>query len=45
MDPKKLAWGLMALFDGISAHQAYLDFDAPELWRSMARMLLDGIQA
>jgi AcrR family transcriptional regulator len=45
VDPKKLAWGLMALFDGISAHHAYLDFNAPELWRSMAGMLLEGIRA
>ena len=44
IDPNQLAMGLMALFDGIMAHQSCLEVDAPALWRSTARMLLEGIR-
>jgi AcrR family transcriptional regulator len=44
VDPRQLAMSLMALFDGILMHQACLEVNAPALWRSTARMLLDGIQ-
>ncbi|MSS70234.1 MAG: TetR/AcrR family transcriptional regulator [Candidatus Latescibacteria bacterium] len=44
MDPRQLAMGLMALFDGILIHQALRDLDALALWRSTARMLLDGVE-
>ena len=44
VDPKQLAMGLMALFDGILTHQSFRDLDAPALWRSVTRMLLDGVR-
>ena len=44
VDPKQLAWGLIALFDGILMHQPFHHIDAPGLWRSLARMLLEGIK-
>lgn len=45
VDPRQLMWGLMALFDGILTHQAFhQDIDAPKLWRSITRMLFEGIQ-
>lgn len=44
VDPKQLAMSLMALFDGILTHQALRDLDAPALWRSTTRMLLNGVR-
>ena len=44
VDPRQLAMGLMALFDGILTHQSFQDMDAPALWRSTTRMLLEGIR-
>lgn len=44
VDPRHLAMGLMSLFDGILTHQSFQDMDAPALWRSTTRMLLEGIR-
>ena len=44
VDPKPLAMGLMALFDGLLTHQSFRDLDAPALWRSVTQRLLDGVR-
>ncbi len=44
VDPRQLAMGLMSLFDGILTHRTFEDMDAPALWRSTTRMLLEGIR-